>query len=219
MLKLGAQNVNGLYLGGQEIKKAYLGSDLLFEIGASRLPSGYTELEYIQSTGTQYINSVYCPTYNCKVIIKINSSTSMDSFFGAQQAWGVASYSLGTNTATFANLSTQGISINDGKDHDIEYSKDGLFVDGILTWNAMVSGSFTGGLDYPMYILANNERNVTVYQSHAKLYYCQVYENGLLIRDFVPCSNSSGSIGLYDLVEGKFYGNIGTGTFIAGPAV
>lgn len=31
MLKLGAQNINGLYLGEQEIKKAYLGSELIFE--------------------------------------------------------------------------------------------------------------------------------------------------------------------------------------------
>lgn len=185
----------------------------------SRLPSGYTELEYIQSTGTQYINSDHNPTYNCKVVIKINSSTQNDSFFGSQHQWQVASYSLGTNTATFANLATQGISINDGKDHVCEYSKDGLFVDGTLTWNAMLGKDFTGGLDYPMYILANNERNVTVYQSHAKLYYCQVYENGLLVRGFIPCKNASGEIGLYDEVSGKFYGNDGAGTFEAGPEI
>ena len=43
-----------------------------------------------------------------------------------------------------------------------------------------------------------------------------MYDNGTLIRDFIPCKNASGVIGLWDDVNGVFYQNAGSGTFDAG---
>jgi hypothetical protein len=51
-----------------------------------------------------------------------------------------------------------------------------------------------------------------------KMYSCQMYDNGTLVRDFVPCTDPSGIAGLYDLANGKFYRSAGTADFIAGPA-
>jgi hypothetical protein len=53
----------------------------------------------------------------------------------------------------------------------------------------------------------------------AKLYVCRIYDKFTLVRDFVPCKNSSGTIGLYDLVNNQFYSNAGSGTFTAGPVI
>jgi len=53
-----------------------------------------------------------------------------------------------------------------------------------------------------------------------KLYSCRFYDNGTLTRDFMPCYNKyTGAIGLYDKVNGVFYPNKGTGTFLKGPDV
>lgn len=65
-----------------------------------------------------------------------------------------------------------------------------------------------------------------------KVYSCKIYEGTTLVRDFVPCYSTtavtniegkqcpSGTSGMYDMVEGKFYTNQGGGTdFIAGPNV
>ena len=52
-----------------------------------------------------------------------------------------------------------------------------------------------------------------------KLYSCQIYDNDTLVRDYVPCQKPDGTIGLWDDVNSVFYGNAGTGTFTAGPAV
>ena len=53
-----------------------------------------------------------------------------------------------------------------------------------------------------------------------KLYYFKIYDNGTLIRDFVPCKvKADNSIGLYDRLTGVFYANMGTGTFTPGPNV
>lgn len=56
MLRLGTQNIQGLYLGEQKIKKAYLGENPVFSAAKpSRLPPGYTEVEYISNPHSAYI--------------------------------------------------------------------------------------------------------------------------------------------------------------------
>ncbi|MBQ4353596.1 MAG: discoidin domain-containing protein [Clostridia bacterium] len=49
-----------------------------------------------------------------------------------------------------------------------------------------------------------------------RMYSCQIYDNGTLVRDFVPCVDYSGEVGMYDLVSAVFYGSSGTGAFTAG---
>ena len=54
-----------------------------------------------------------------------------------------------------------------------------------------------------------------------RLYSCKIWkttalEGVPLIRDFIPCKNASGKVGLWDDVNSVFYGNAGTGAFIAG---
>ena len=50
-----------------------------------------------------------------------------------------------------------------------------------------------------------------------KVYYLKIYNSGTLVRNMLPCKNESGIVGMYDIIEKKFYNNNGTGTFIAGP--
>ncbi|MBQ9657934.1 MAG: hypothetical protein IJV31_04100, partial [Clostridia bacterium] len=54
------------------------------------------------------------------------------------------------------------------------------------------------------------------YYSSVSLKYFKIYINDSIVRDFIPCKNSEGKAGLYDLVKNKFYSSQ-TGTeFIAG---
>ena len=52
-----------------------------------------------------------------------------------------------------------------------------------------------------------------------KLRSCKIYDNGTLVRDFIPCKNASGVVGLWDDVNSAFYQNAGSGTFTAGPEI
>ena len=52
-----------------------------------------------------------------------------------------------------------------------------------------------------------------------KIYACLIYDNDTLIRDYAPCTNASGTVGLYDMANGVFYTNAGTGVFTAGAEV
>ena len=64
--------------------------------------------------------------------------------------------------------------------------------------------------------MALNRNGSIAEQLSGKLYYAQLYSGDSSIRDFLPCKNASGAVGLYDLVGKQFYGNAGTGTFTAG---
>ena len=47
----------------------------------------------------------------------------------------------------------------------------------------------------------------------ADVYSFKIYDNEVLVRDFIPYKEN-GIFGMYDLVEGKFYGSVGSGQFI-----
>ena len=49
------------------------------------------------------------------------------------------------------------------------------------------------------------------------LYTFKVYQDGVLVRDYVPCYiKATNEVGLYDLVTKEFYHNLGSVPFIAG---
>ena len=65
----------------------------------------------------------------------------------------------------------------------------------------------------------------STFSNGVRVYQMKIYNNTTLVRYFVPCYSNivvtdvngkqcpKGTAGLYDLVEGKFYSNQGTGTF------
>lgn len=53
---------------------------------------------------------------------------------------------------------------------------------------------------------------------YGRIYYMKIYENSVLIRDFIPVRKDG--IGyMYDRVSGQLFGNAGTGSFILGPDI
>ena len=81
------------------------------------------------------------------------------------------------------------------------------------------------------YLFARNRNGAIDYGCEMRLYYFKLFDNGNIVRNLIPCYSTtivtdvngkscpSGTKGLYDTVEGKFYTNQGTGEFIAGPDV
>ena len=75
---------------------------------------------------------------------------------------------------------------------------------------------------YTDYIFAFNTNNSPQEFTTMKLYSFQIYESGVLQRDFVPCyRNSDNKPGLYDIKNNVFYINkASTGSdFTKGPVV
>ena len=190
--------------------------------GTSRLPEGYTELEYIQSSGTQYVNAGYKPTPNTRVEADIDflpGNTTYNCIFGAG--------SKGSDQfVVYRNNSTSMV----GQVYSTEHITTQLSITGrklvVLSSSLFAYGEYSAELtagtftcDYPLFLFALNRADSAMYHTHQKVYSCQIYDNGTLVRDYVPCLNNSNEVGLYDIVNGVFYGNAGTGYFLPGPAV
>ena len=184
-----------------------------------RLPEGYTELEYIESTGTQYIDTGFKPTGNSRVVCDIQLSGTGAWLYGAR------------HTATDRTFMTVAMTDNYRSDYNNSYSlnipydmTDRVTID--KNKGSMTIGTQTVSYEdadfscaYNLYIFAGNSAGAPSTFSSMKLFYCKVYDNDLLIRDYIPCQGPSGDIGLYDTENNQFYENAGTGTFTAGPEI
>ena len=92
-----------------------------------------------------------------------------------------------------------------------------LFVDSESVYSGTDSTEVSTGQN--VYLLALNISGSTSSYFIGKLFTLKIYDNGTLVRDFIPCQKPDGTIGLWDDVNSVFYGNAGTGTFTAGPVV
>lgn len=59
-------------------------------------------------------------------------------------------------------------------------------------------------------------RDITFY-SKARLYYCKIWDGENLVRAFIPVIDPDGNVGVFDIIEQRFYNNSGSGKFEAGP--
>lgn len=188
------------------------------------LLKGYTQLDYIESAGTQYINSGVVPNINTKyeVCYQRNQSGNYTIFGGGNNYNDnyIALYHDAGRNCVALRFGTSGteqdlypLSMSAKINSSISGTK--FIVDGteqdIVDYTAINTA-------YPIYIFCFNRAGVTGEFSSIRLYYLKFYDGSNLIRDFIPViRHSDGAIGLLDLVNLKFYGNSGTGTFTAGP--
>ena len=193
------------------------------------LPSGYKRLEYIQSTGTQYVDAGFKPTGSTKVVCDfqmLNQGSSQQGVFGSRPGTsgrftvftgnGIADLQVDYNTEqTLASVGSSITGLNVNSRTTLEVSNS-LVING-TTVKTVSAASFASA--YNLFLFANNNAGKAQLPGILKLYSCQIYDNGTLVRDFIPCKNTGGAVGLWDDVNSVFYGNAGTGTFEAGPIV
>ena len=77
-------------------------------------------------------------------------------------------------------------------------------------------------LDYPIYINSFTDAGTmdsSVQHAYAKWKSFKIYDNDNLVRNYIPCKNSEGVPGMYDLVDKKFYSSNTEEQFIAGDEI
>lgn len=185
------------------------------------LPDGYTQLEYIQSSGSQYINTGFKPNQDTKISITVDFPLSGTSWlYGGRTSAGSNSLGFlcegGSGYRFDYASSINALTVKPTGKFTIDSDKNKCYINGELVLTATYT-TFTSPVN--MYIFNNNNNGSLSGGSSAKLYNCSIYNNGVLIRNFIPCKNASGTVGLYDSVNNQFYQNAGSGTFIAGPEI
>ena len=182
---------------------------------AMMMKKKYTRLEYIESTGTQWINTGITASQDLRVKTKIYSkSTNNQSVFCSRSSQGSNNFALLLVNDYFRpcydtkySNSNKTFSINTL--YDIDFNKNNFYVDGELI-KTFTYNTFSNDVSMK---IANSINTGEIYYI-GRIYPIQIYKNDILVCDLIPViRNSDNEIGMLDRVSGIFRTNRGTGKF------
>lgn len=184
------------------------------------LPKEYTQVDCLKLTGTQYIDTgVYGNLETELVATAIRTTTGNMQIFGDISSNNRA-ISCNIGSASTSTLNRFGSAtvyiiyknyIEQDKQFTIKENKTGIYIDGVRAGSLNATADFT--TQRTLLLGTRNGSSLSNFWV-GSIYSCQIYDNGTLIRNFVPCyRNSDKVVGMYDLANDVFYTNAGTGVF------
>ena len=194
----------------------YNGSDYTFDNNNVTLYAIWgKQLKYIESTGTEYIDTGVYATNNTIVEAKLYTQET-----GNKNWFGGSGYSSTSNYA-FNSMSTTSIDYRLGnrswsqpaaenvvsKQFIVSFGKEIKINDKTIASNPNIN-EFQDDKTICIFI-----RNGGFGYIKGRVYYLKIFEGENLIRDFIPILDNNGIAGLYDNVQHKFYYNKGKGNF------
>ena len=200
------------------------------------LPNGFTRLNYIESTGTQYIDTGYyvgnkktrivadfikkSPLYERGVLFACCSPSDNQAFFNpyygttfGNNCSSLAFYALGRSLISVipSRLNTHVLF-----DVTVDIPNSTAYVhveqgNDILQFDTNTSTIYNNSIG----LLAQHSGTTFNAKVSAQLYKFEIYENDILAHNFIPAKrDSDDAVGLYDVIAGQFMINKGTGNFL-----
>lgn len=221
MIAIGNTNITKAYLGQTELANIAIGDKLLLSSEPTPLPYDAVEVEYLQSSGTQYINTG----------LKVNNSYTFDTSIAALNNaattyWGCrnsGSYNTrnqqcylqnnpaapATSTIHLWTDSTEANYRANSWDSGIAPAVGTMYHFSGITVNTNLAQ-----LTQPITLFAFNVVG-TINKSSCRIGLFKAYSNGTVVMDMIPVR--VGATGyMYDKVSQTLFGNAGTGDFILG---
>ena len=191
--------------------------------GSKNLPYD-AEIEYLESSGTQWIDT-NCPiSLNTviKSIVYVTKNSRDNTFFSTYVTKGDGTTALcvrlqGYKGNIYCNLfgSTSGLGSQQGK-HFIEMGSTYVKFDNMQIGISPTITSILSSFTTTLFVILKPNGEVVNYAVNQRIYSFQQYDGSQLQIDLIPVR--IGTTGyLYDKVSGQLFGNAGTGEFILGP--
>lgn len=192
------------------------------------LPSGFTPLTYLASTGTQFINTGFVPSADFKhtLVFEATSSANSTKYIcgsgvsegrsGNVRISGNVIDGIFINKSAALNIISSNITLN-GKTTlvlDLHNNAQNIVtVNGGQNISNSNKGTVTSSKQLQLFALSNSYLPTGI-----RIYSSIIEQNGVIVHHFVPAKrNSDNVLGMYDIKTGTFKTNAGTGTFTAGP--
>ena len=215
-------------------------SDCKIHCEAGTWTGEYEKLEYIETTGTQYIDTGHKITNSVlSADFEISSGTNVSGnighFAGNQDVnnghaanfkdskFGLWVAFSASGTQNQGTKITTGGAFNANVRKRVHYEFNGnkrtLLVDGAGEVDKTFSGTIISNNTYRLFsngcVGGCNDKLL-----QGRMHWFKLYENTDLVFDFIPVRRlSDNAIGMYDMVSGRFFANAGTGEFTAGPVI
>ena len=172
----------------------------------------YTDISYIESTGTQYINTRIGPTTSTKIelVAEMSASKAYDHIFGSDNFMKVQ-WIDDTGTAIEAvkkNGQNQVSELTLGKH---TYVMDMTDTANAITIDGTNYGSNIGNVESTncsLLLLSGYSGDGTIeteFCGIGKIYSCKIYYEDTLVANMKPVLTKSGTYGLLDTVNNTFY--------------
>lgn len=189
----------------------------------------YQPKEYLESSGTQYIDTGVSGAIQAVIDLELTSVTPSGTNYTILWAENQGSpyecngvrcnnYQTGVNIPFF-QLGNGGTAQDDTKEAlintrytiAIDTNPDSYYLE--VNGEMQVQGTSSGYplTSYNLFLFANNAGTTAKQFGKIKLYSCKIYKDNVLVRDFIPVTTTEHC--LLDRVSGVFYYNQGTGTF------
>lgn len=201
------------------------------------IPDGATRVEYLQSNGSQYINTqvrgkvgveaeidVAAVSMGDKTILGCRKDSGDTRFFPvhwANNRWWKGWLRNDGDPASYWCKKSSDVDIVVGTRYHVravlKNGEQAFYVDGEVKGTPMSEVSdFDSGLD--MYLFAANQYGSGYFQTaSAKIYAAKIWLDGNLKREFVPCLDTNDKPAMYDRVSGGYFYNGGTGADFSTP--
>lgn len=201
--------------------------------------AGYTRLEYVESTGTEYIDTGYIFTSENEKITADFQVTNLaygiqDKFLLGTQNTDISKGGLWVEQYRYSSSSTArnwyvrfgssasvfGLADNENARYQIELSKNTFKLYSGDTLIGSLSPDWGGTFqNTPLTIFGRlNVAGGEFIGTPSKFWSFKIKNGDTLTLSLIPAKrNSDGVVGMYDLVSQTFFTNAGTGNFIAGP--
>ena len=172
------------------------------------LPAGYKRCNYLESTGTQTINTGLTPVYGDEINVIAYRTSALNSMFYASSALTVTA----TNnfycryfTSSSAISISLGVFPADAQYHHIMISQDGFYTDGNFVKELPGERAEAGTL-----IIF---RGTTSFgKIRIKRFY--ITRDGAYTLNLIPALDRNGTPCMYDSVSKQTFYNAGTGKFL-----
>jgi hypothetical protein len=193
------------------------------ELDTIRLPENYTRCEYLEDTGTQFIDTGYVPTNTTGIYGFAKQLIHTNSYFaGSGEETSNTRFTAPiwlkhtANTCGFGwRTWTSYGQVGDGKSFEsyLNYKNDRIAK--LCHRGSVTKTNNLGNLNFTptrsIYMFKTNHDKAGPWMG--RIYRVKISEGSEVIRDFIPCLNADGVPCMRDIINGVDYTNDGEGIF------
>lgn len=230
MIALGSTEISKVCLGSNDLSKVCLGSTELWSSGPSPFPYD-AEVEYLQSTGTQWIDLGFKATNNIQLDISFNRPSDSVRFdCGAEDGWsskiarfvvlennGNVWWRYGASSSSSSTVTTANKLVGDIRTLITNRSCSVTNHTTNITYNhnGSTTSAFTTTGNFVLFgASVGSEQQTDAANSGSRLYRARVVDTGVDL-DLIPVR--VGQVGyLYDKNSGRLFGKSGVDNFVIG---
>lgn len=182
----------------------------------------YTSLNYLKADRNSWIDTGIVADQDTSVEIKWMNTDGW-TYYDSHTLIGADSGNWHSNSmcvSTYGNGSFNYDSSGDEGLACFTYSRNSIYISSLNKNVFSVNGNTVKTVTYTSFSTSNtlhicnyNEGSGKHEAGNERIYYCKIWENGTLVRDFIPVLDSKGVACMYDKINDAFHYNSGTGTF------